>query len=557
MQTLTKPIFYWLLFIVGGALHAMDAETTFSYNGAHIVQKNVQAYDRLHIELNKKDGIEQFDRFGRVRTFTYRARFAGKFDDYKRELTRTLLRHVGYKAPVGASQRFFHLSGDPERWVYLSVQRDHYVVKYFTASSYPETVVLDSSVPYAYSARLRKLGWSVPANFLIPHIRDFIISDAQFKQRDRQRFEVDGKSRMVEGRTWSLKYEWHGQQRDAVRRYAMLHQYRDLVTAAGAQLLFEDQTHILFRHSDAKATTWGIFGGNDFAASLLLVEESKADAAEILDVNALKKALDEQGHVALKGIFFDTGKATLRPSSDAALGAASGLLLRFPDMHLTIEGHTDNVGDPQMNQQLSLQRALAVKNALVDAGIAAQRLSTVGYGETKPVSTNDTEAGRALNRRVELRHSSAVSRQTEIDAAFFRPLGDAVLVDKRFETYDTFKVTFAPPYAAQKKTVIVKGNSSAVRYVLLKEGKRDRSVSAYAIMEALKKNIEVLGGEMIAGSDDDALFVIRGNKESKDVYGSIETAMGGYRIYTIRADEIRELKAKADTKSKEKNGMIE
>lgn len=103
---------------------------------------------------------------------------------------------------------------------------------------------------------------------------------------------------------------------------------------------------------------------------------------------------------ALEGIEFDFGKATIRPDSKPVLDNVVEKLKKFPGVRVAIVGHTDNVGSPEANLELSRRRADAVKQFLVDAGIDASRIETDGKGDTDPVATNETEEGRAKNRRI-------------------------------------------------------------------------------------------------------------------------------------------------------------
>lgn len=102
----------------------------------------------------------------------------------------------------------------------------------------------------------------------------------------------------------------------------------------------------------------------------------------------------------LKGIEFDFGKDTIRPVSKPVLDDAIVKLKKFPGVRVKIVGHTDNVGTPEANLELSKRRAASVKKYLVDGGIDATRIETDGMGQTEPVDTNETEAGRAKNRRI-------------------------------------------------------------------------------------------------------------------------------------------------------------
>jgi outer membrane protein OmpA-like peptidoglycan-associated protein len=102
-------------------------------------------------------------------------------------------------------------------------------------------------------------------------------------------------------------------------------------------------------------------------------------------------------------LLFDTGKATLQPSSQEQLDNIANILKAYPNVHVKIGGYTDNTGDPSANMTLSAERAKNVMDALVSAGIDPSRLSSEGYGDQFPVGDNSTEEGRAKNRRIALR----------------------------------------------------------------------------------------------------------------------------------------------------------
>ena len=117
----------------------------------------------------------------------------------------------------------------------------------------------------------------------------------------------------------------------------------------------------------------------------------------------LYRALATDGHVTAEGILFDTNSDRIRPESAPALKEIGDMLAAHPEVHVAIEGHTDNVGNAAANLTLSDKRAAAVKAYLTATfGVAADRLTSKGYGATKPAAPNDTPEGRAKNRRVEL-----------------------------------------------------------------------------------------------------------------------------------------------------------
>jgi outer membrane protein OmpA-like peptidoglycan-associated protein len=106
--------------------------------------------------------------------------------------------------------------------------------------------------------------------------------------------------------------------------------------------------------------------------------------------------------VNMSDVLFDTGKYTLRPGTREKMARVSGILLAHPSLRIEVEGHTDSVGGDDYNQHLSEQRAGAARDYLVQNGIASNNVTAAGFGKTKPVTTNDTAAGRQQNRRVEL-----------------------------------------------------------------------------------------------------------------------------------------------------------
>ena len=105
----------------------------------------------------------------------------------------------------------------------------------------------------------------------------------------------------------------------------------------------------------------------------------------------------------LRNVFFDFDKSILKNESHIELDKLVAYLSSNQNLKIEIGGHTDNQGNDDYNMNLSLQRAKSVYNYLISKGISADRMSYKGYGETKPIATNDTEEGRQLNRRTEFK----------------------------------------------------------------------------------------------------------------------------------------------------------
>jgi OmpA-OmpF porin, OOP family len=107
--------------------------------------------------------------------------------------------------------------------------------------------------------------------------------------------------------------------------------------------------------------------------------------------------------ILLKNIYFDTDKADLLPRSNVELNKLSSIMLENPTLEIEIIGHTDNVGTADYNLTLSRRRSAQVREFLIENGVDPMRMITTGFGQTQPISTNETEEGRQMNRRVECR----------------------------------------------------------------------------------------------------------------------------------------------------------
>ena len=115
--------------------------------------------------------------------------------------------------------------------------------------------------------------------------------------------------------------------------------------------------------------------------------------------------------IQARSVFFNSGKSTFKvgdAATIASLDAMREILRNYPNAKFSIEGHTDSDGSDKLNQKLSEDRANAVRNALIEKGVKAENLTAVGYGESKPIATNKTKAGKAQNRRTEVKHVGSI-----------------------------------------------------------------------------------------------------------------------------------------------------
>lgn len=144
----------------------------------------------------------------------------------------------------------------------------------------------------------------------------------------------------------------------------------------------------------------------------LEAEQALARARELAErVAELEAQQTERGLVLTLGdVLFDVGQANLKAGGVRAVEQLATFLNEYPERNVLIEGHTDNTGSVELNERLSLRRADAVRFALIERGINVNRIRTAGYGESYPVASNGTSAGRQANRRVEV----VISKSDEV-----------------------------------------------------------------------------------------------------------------------------------------------
>jgi outer membrane protein OmpA-like peptidoglycan-associated protein len=148
-------------------------------------------------------------------------------------------------------------------------------------------------------------------------------------------------------------------------------------------------------------------------AAALIAQQSEHQA--VTDKAAMREKLSEQLNmilqtrdsargliVSMSDVLFDTGQFTLKSGAREKLAKVAGILIAYPGLNIEVGGYTDNVGGDDMNQKLSENRAGSVRDYLVQQGVTTNSVSAKGYGNTLPVASNDTSAGRQENRRVEL-----------------------------------------------------------------------------------------------------------------------------------------------------------
>lgn len=178
-------------------------------------------------------------------------------------------------------------------------------------------------------------------------------------------------------------------------------EYREALIKAGWRVLYPVDAKAVNDHASLVAHYTG--NGRDLWVKLFY-EFGASLSYSAVDVGAEDWAAQfaKDCRLPLYGVFFDFNKANLKPESESVLGKAAALLKSSTGFNAEVQGHTDNVGGDDYNLKLSDARAAAVRAWLVQHGIEASRLASKGYGKTQPVADNNSDQGRARNRRVEL-----------------------------------------------------------------------------------------------------------------------------------------------------------
>jgi len=235
---------------------------------------------------------------------------------------------------------------------------------------------------------------------MFSRMKNFIISDCK-TSFDAVEFYMPGsQTKTVEGQVTRIDYSLQeGALRPSVLQ--VRRNYGNAVKSLGGSVLFDEDIYLTAKVVKNGKEIWvklDVYNdGRNFTLNVLEVEAMVQEVT----ADAMYNALTKDGFMALY-INFDTGKSTIKPESIPIVEQIAALMKAHTDLKLSIEGHTDNVGTAASNKTLSEQRAKAVLDAVVKQGIAANRMTAIGWGQDKPVADNRTEEGKAKNRRVEI-----------------------------------------------------------------------------------------------------------------------------------------------------------
>jgi len=234
---------------------------------------------------------------------------------------------------------------------------------------------------------------------------NFYIENCKDKDFDHADFiDEKGKDITVEGKYYWAEFDIKEGYK-APSELQILRNFENAIKKIGGVVVREDGGVAYLKLNKAGKTYWVIVfpRGSGSYYELTIVEKAEMAQEVIADAKSLMSDIQATGHASVYGIYFDFNKADIKSESEKAIKQIAKLLKQSPSLKLYVVGHTDNVGKLDYNMKLSKARADAVMKELVTKyKISAQRLKAYGVASLAPVASNDTEEGRAKNRRVEL-----------------------------------------------------------------------------------------------------------------------------------------------------------
>ena len=231
---------------------------------------------------------------------------------------------------------------------------------------------------------------------------NFIISDCSQKFDKLDYYDANGEIASKEGELTTISYSFPDDESLKVpSQLQVIKNYENAITKLGGTKIYVDKQNLtcsLKKNSKEYIICVEMTNGN-IIHSLYILEVGLM--VQEITANEMLDALNTDGYISLN-ILFETGKSTIQTESLPIIDQIYELMKSNPNLKVSVEGHTDNVGDAAANKKLSNDRAKTIMDAIIAKGIDKTRLSFVGWGQEKPVADNRTEEGKTKNRRVEI-----------------------------------------------------------------------------------------------------------------------------------------------------------
>lgn len=231
---------------------------------------------------------------------------------------------------------------------------------------------------------------------------NFFISDCSQKFDKLDYYDANGEIASKEGELTIISYSFPDDESlNVPSQLQVIRNYENAITKLGGKKIYVDKQNLTYSlKKNSKEYIICIEMTNANIIHKLYVLEVGLMVQEIT-ANEMLDALNKDGYIALN-ILFETGKSAIQKESFPIVDQIYELMKSNTSLKVSVEGHTDNLGDAASNKKLSNDRAKAIMDALIAKGIDETRLSSIGWGQEKPVGDNRTDEGRTKNRRVEI-----------------------------------------------------------------------------------------------------------------------------------------------------------
>ncbi len=231
---------------------------------------------------------------------------------------------------------------------------------------------------------------------MFSRMKGFYITEYVFEEFGSYTFyKESGEEVIAEGKKSYIYYE----SQEDVPALKIIRNFSNAIKKIGGTGYESSPNRVYMHYKKGNYEIWAEVYAGGYHYTLTTVEIGEVE--QEINAASLYEQLNTTGKAVLY-INFETGKSAILPESKKIIDEIVTMMTKNPELKISVEGHTDNVGTEESNQELSEKRAKSVADAIIAGKIDKDRLQSKGFGETKPIADNNTEGGRAKNRRVEL-----------------------------------------------------------------------------------------------------------------------------------------------------------
>jgi outer membrane protein OmpA-like peptidoglycan-associated protein len=461
------------------------------YEDSTLEKRNYFPHKELRLQVTDKQSIVQ-SKF--VKGFYWLAEYKFNKTTLKKFFIKKVReRVVSYGGTVTFHDSdFVHCSipmDDKLYWASITYNKDKYLVK-IVENKNIKLIRLNNE------KKNNRYKW----HKMIPKVLGYRVDSSQSIYQRYTKKRIDKWE--LEGEYWFLRFKQKNHT-DSVPKSDLLVGFKNELRRVGGEKIKEDESMILFKVDD----TYGRFRVSTNSFSIEMLDKGKFK--QTIRVEDL-----DNSNIKLYGLLFASGKATLShdKGTEVTLLKIQNMMEESKDLVIEIQGHTDNTGNKEENQKLSLARAEALKEALIKRGIEASRLQTKGFGQSKPIGNNAVEEGRAKNRRVEL---MKIKGKISLDIKHFPPL----------DGYERKVVAFENATISDKSGFRVQGREVRGQYNLTRQ---KSSFSTLEIMKNYESIVKQLHGKIVSRRKDKLYFLF-----DEDIAGRLSVFDGYYYISLI------------------------